>query len=72
MDKKFVLGLILLSIFFVFLAVNYYAPVVEKTPVKNLFIDVNGDGLVDLLVTGEVIINNGTQNFPFQPTNSQP
>lgn len=44
----------------------------EKTVVKNIFVDINGDGMTDLLLTGDVILNNGTANFPLQPTNSQP
>lgn len=57
---------------FLFFAINGCTPVVEKTSVQNVFVDVNGDGMIDLLLTGDVVLNNGTANFPLQPTNSQP
>jgi len=37
------------------------------TTVENIFLDVNGDGLVDLLVQGEVIFNSPPQ--PAQESN---
>jgi hypothetical protein len=55
-----------------FYSLNGCAPSIEKTQVQNVFVDVNGDGMQDLLLSGEVIINTGSANFPVQPTNSQP
>lgn len=40
-----------------------------STRIENVFVDVNGDGFVDLIVLGDVIFNTGNQDmsFPEQP-----
>ena len=63
---------ILILAFLTFLFASNPAFTMQKQHIDNAFIDVNGDGRVDFLVSGDVIINDGTTNFLFQPTNSQP
>lgn len=71
--KRFIVVLIgVLLTVGVFFAVNGCSPIVEKTAIQNIFVDVNGDGMTDLILTGEVILNNGSTNFPVQPTSNQP
>jgi hypothetical protein len=40
---------------------------IQSKKIENVFVDVNGDGLSDLILRGEVIINTGQPNFPQQP-----
>lgn len=63
---------ILLLLFGSYYVVTNPTIMMQKEHVSNVFIDVNGDGMLDLLVSGDVILNNGTANFPIQPTNNQP
>lgn len=37
-----------------------FAPQSNAVPVSNLFVDIDGNGQLDLLVTGEVILNSGS------------
>ena len=73
-DKKvfFVILVALVLFSATFFYIYFPDTAMEKVSVENVFIDVNNDGMVDLLLSGEVILNNGTANFPLQPTNSQP
>ena len=61
--KKVILALVA----FCLLGIIYYffelTPQVTK--VTNLFVDINGDGLVDFIQSAKVIINTGSNiNFP--------
>jgi hypothetical protein len=38
--------------------------VIPTTNVQNVFVDLNGDGRIDLIITGDVIFNDGSPNFP--------
>jgi hypothetical protein len=60
-------------LFFAIFFTVLYAIVPDKlvlagTEVTNVFVDVNGDGAVDLLVSGEVVFN----TTPLAPTPSLP
>lgn len=61
----------LIAVFLVFYLTSC-SDSIQKTTVNNVFVDVNADGLTDLVLTGEVILNTGNTNFPVQPTNNQP
>src|SRR3990167_9660855 len=41
------------------LGVGYWYLAIPANHVENVFVDVNGDGQLDLLVTGEVVYNKG-------------
>lgn len=56
--KTIVLTCAICAIIFIVALLIYLQPhSSDLLEVKNLFIDVNGDGLVDLLVEGRVILN---------------
>jgi hypothetical protein len=61
LKNKIIVGIVVAALLVgaIFFATNAvgYAP--QTFPVKNIFVDVNGDGMVDLLVSGEVILNAG-------------
>ena len=70
MNKSFVLLVVAIVAVIAFGIVNYGfdGSVALKTEkVENIFVDVNKDGLEDLIVSGEVVLNNGNSNFLQQP-----
>ena len=66
MDKntKFVLALFM---FLVLLSLCVFLMTMANQPdiikVENIFADVNGDGVLDIIVKGDVILNTSSQNF---------
>ena len=38
-------------------------PIGESTKVENIFLDINGDGLLDYVISAEYIENNGNLNL---------
>lgn len=42
-------------------------PIMQITQLDGYFIDVNGDGMLDYVVSSEVIINDGGLNLPSAP-----
>jgi len=49
--------------------VMYYQPEQDEIKIiRDRFIDINGDGLVDYIRYAEVIINNGETNFTLSPS----
>ena len=49
------------------IAIGYQDSLFPKQPttslIENAFVDVNGDGQIDLIVFGNVIMNKGDKNF---------
>lgn len=70
--KNIVLGL-LVGLAFALMAFgvwSFFAPLgnaqeahLEPIRVEGVFVDLNGDGLIDYVVTGDVVLNSGTLNM---------
>jgi hypothetical protein len=70
--KQYGFGTKVLVVLFVLvgLAIAYFSSqakpkenIANSVPVENIFVDVNGDGNVDLIVSGNVVYNKGQGDF---------
>lgn len=76
MDKRiavFVFLFVSVAVIFLIMLISYKPNIVfannslQTTHIDNVFVDVNGDGNLDLIVSGEVVLNKGDKNFTKQP-----
>lgn len=75
MKDKVLKGLIAWIVIMIFVGALYFAITgaeakvqpMNSVPVNGYFIDVNGDGRLDYVITSDVIINDGDVNLPPSP-----
>jgi len=73
LDKSKVIIIIIALILMIGVAVSavyleYYTTEVSTVLVKNVFVDIDGDGDLDLLVSGEVVVNADPFEAPLATT----
>jgi len=73
LDKSKVIIIIIALVLMIGIAVSavyleYYTTEVSTVLVKNVFVDIDGDGDLDLLVSGEVVVNADPFEAPLATT----
>lgn len=71
--KKLLLGILVVAaiaglFYIIFEEIVERIPSANTVQVKDIFVDVNGDGLIDFIIKGDVVINTGNNlNLPTSP-----